>query len=36
MKLQEHEVEELLRYDLALDKVRRHQGRKGVNFMFCC
>ena len=36
MRLQEHQVEELLKYDLGLEKVRRHVGRKGVNFQFCC
>lgn len=29
-------MEEILRYDLGLDKVRKHIGRKGTNFMFCC
>lgn len=36
MKLAEHELEEILKHDLALDKVKRHSGRKGINYMFCC
>jgi DNA primase len=36
VKLQEHEVEEIIRYDLGLDRVRRLNGRKGINFQFCC
>lgn len=36
MKLQDYEVEEILRNDLQLDRVKRHVGRKGINFMFNC
>lgn len=36
MRLQDHQVEEILKYDIGLDKVRKHVGRKGTNFMFCC
>jgi DNA primase len=34
--MREHELKEILEYELDLKKVRRHTGRKGVNFMFCC
>lgn len=36
IRLQDHELEEVLKYELGLDKVKKHGGRKGVNFMFCC
>jgi DNA primase len=36
VRLQDHELEEILKHDIGLDKVRKHVGRKGVNFMFCC
>lgn len=36
IRVQDHELEEILKYDLQLDKVKRHTGRKGTNYMFCC
>ena len=36
IKLHEDEVDKILRYDLGLEKVRRHTGRKGINWMLCC
>ena len=36
IKLYEDELEKVLKYDLGLDKVRKHTGRKGMNWMFCC
>lgn len=36
IRLHEHELEKVLKYDLQLDKVKSHTGRKGKNFQFCC
>jgi hypothetical protein len=36
VSLQEYQMEEILKEDLGLEKVRKHIGRKGTNFMFCC
>lgn len=36
IRVQDHELEEILKYELRLDKVRKHTGRKGSNWMFCC
>lgn len=36
IKLNENELEIVLKEDLQLEKVRKHSGRKGNNWMFCC
>ena len=36
IRLHEHELSTVLKYDLQLEKVKAHTGRKGKNFMFCC
>ena len=36
IRLQDHELQEILERELGLRKVKKIHGRKGTNFMFCC
>ena len=36
IRLHEEELKDVLKNELGLDKVRRHTGRKGLNYQFCC